>query len=1625
MSHCKACDEPLVLRVGEDDEDVNDIEAGEETVPDDLQLPCGCHFHWQCFLDESSSVAVSLKCPSCDQYLPRNEAGPSTTNQFLHTTSGASILTRYTNEGGTEENLDILPSVTEEAYLQNNPEARPARALHVMCSEGDVGGIVVLLHDAGGEGADVGALIRYQDPLANMKSGLHLAIESGQEEVAWLLLWLSSTVPDEVFPQPAVQAAQSMGVGRLNVGVDADIRSLKDTCALATIRIEQRGLLARLRPLSLTRPVPTRSRRPGPTLVCMLNMASGTPSKPAEKSILTSAVESINPWASSRTQTPTPNEKAQEAPKEASAGKSDDPGDHSSNHLYGQSFRSYPPDCPPLNVQWFHAVDVPKRKPKLLQGQPNTKPPAKPILQPKKFSAFSASDSKAIENGYQNLLEAAEASGGISAQKLSRKRPRTAGNGNQSNTTLGSDENTSGTGTRVPVNEDFLFDVDIEKRELAPVYWLGPIYEVRRGTWFFQEGSNLRPCEENLASQLEEGYLKIKPWLNPVRARSQSSAAKDITPKASRDNLKADAVPPSPTTAQPQSHRLFGTYLNSAVTYQDANVAWLSSDGMLSWVTSTMYERFAGGGYMSGVKLVRGYVEATDGKSKEEKASTGPAEESAELDERQKKLLKRRSAPPSTKVSGAEQSFKTPSTSTAAQTRQARLQRQLSSLMENKGRNKAETEEEVRMRQEQEIQDDYNTEAGETQGREIEHLVLVTHGIGQLLGLRMENVNFVHDVNVLRKTLKSVYAESADLKTLNSEPPTGHGNCRVQVLPVCWRHLVNFPKQRGKKDEQDIGDVEEEEASYPSLEDITIEGVAFARSLISDLALDVLLYQSSYREEISRIVLSECNRIIRLFRQRNPDFKGKIHIMGHSLGSAIFFDLLCRQREDDTHQSTLRMWPSQGRQAARARDRDMMFDFDVEDFYCLGSPVGLFQMVKGRTIAARHSPHALPSESPLNLDMTEDPFFTGPMGSSGDTISPITGLPASISSPKVAQLFNIFHPSDPISYRLEPLISPAMASLKPQLLPYTKKGIFSNVAPQGLTEIGVMVGQSVSGLWSSLSAGITNNLLNRTRALTNEEMSRMTDSADAAGTERSAGAGTNIIAGDVIADASKLESKTKERRKKLVESSTAGGSASNNGKDPTLIDDELETLFSRFQKTRTGLSQETQLDKPHEDEDKARKMRAEESKVRALNRNGRVDYSIQESVLDFNPINTIASHLGYWGDEDRPSQIRRMLEDDDMPVADSPEDEGTGAPRQSYNFAPGYHGVVYRADTPDWGAGPRHGNARGDDAEPREAGKQAPEGHAGRGVPCKLQAMRWGLIPFWTKRNPDYASMMKTINCRDDSLSSPGGMWASMKGRKRCIVIAQGFFEWLKVGSKEKVPHFVKRGDGHLMCFAGLWDCVQYEDSEEKVYTYTIITTDSNPQLKFLHDRMPVILNPGSEDLRTWLDPSRHEWSAELQSLLKPFQGQLDVYPVSKDVGKVGNNSPSFIIPVNSKENKANIANFFSNATPKKKAAPSTQAQSPSRVPTTDEVGAKIKTEETLDEEKKRETAPGAKHLGDAVKRKASAELDDGPPSKAANRASPEKPKTRSATKNESRGSSKAKSSDTPKITKFFAANSA
>ncbi|OAF60309.1 hypothetical protein VC83_03069 [Pseudogymnoascus destructans] len=280
----------------------------------------------------------------------------------------------------------------------------------------------------------------------------------------------------------------------------------------------------------------------------------------------------------------------------------------------------------------------------------------------------------------------------------------------------------------------------------------------------------------------------------------------------------------------------------------------------------------------------------------------------------------------------------------------------------------------------------------------------------------------------------------------------------------------------------------------------------------------------------------------------------------------------------------------------------------------------------------------------------------------------------------------------------------------------------------------------------------------------------------------------------------------------------------------------------------------------------------------------------------------------------RPSQVRTHLRTDlNMPVSSAPPDEGDDAPRRTYNFAPTYRGLVYRAAGHDGGkegekdggekdGGEKDGGEKdGGEKDGGEKGKQGvvEEGEGEKEVQYKLQTMKWGLIPSWTKRAPDFSASLKTINCRAESLMSTHGMWTSMKQRKRCVVLVEGFYEWLHRG-RDKIPHYVKRKDGGMLCLAGLWDRVKYEGGEA-VYTYTIVTRASSRQLSFLHDRMPVMLEPGGEEMWRWLDPKRG-WVDGVAGCLRGWEGEvegaLEVFEVDRGVGKVGNDSADFVVPV-------------------------------------------------------------------------------------------------------------------------------
>lgn len=481
--------------------------------------------------------------------------------------------------------------------------------------------------------------------------------------------------------------------------------------------------------------------------------------------------------------------------------------------------------------------------------------------------------------------------------------------------------------------------------------------------------------------------------------------------------------------------------------------------------------------------------------------------------------------------------------------------------------------------------------------------------------------------------MKAVYGSAPDLQALSGEPK----NCRVQVLPVCWRHLLDFPKQSLKQNrkELDLGDADDDfDDEYPSLQDITVEGVPAVRNLITDLAMDVLLYQSAYREHIASIVQKESNRVYQLFKQRTG-FSGKVSFCGHSLGSAILFDILCRQEEPS--KTRPRRVSSKTSREFNVEQKDLRLDFDVEKFFCVGSPIALFQMLKGRTIAARSTlgastfgAAAVPT-SPFDPDpMMNDPFDSSLKPPGAGAARDI--IPISTSSPKCNELFNIFHPTDPIAYRMEPLISTAMAQMKSQPLPYTKKGLF---AAPGIANVTARMGQQVMSSWYNLTSGVASSLINRSLGITGEEQALPQDKGKAAGGLTSAPASSqpNIQHLPIASD------------KKQQELANMAKSAPPTEQAPTLIDSEIETLYAGFQKRRrshasTEGGEEGSSAAPaanseyHLSQERARKLKREEMKVRALNSNGRVDYHIQEGMFDVSLLASIASHLSYWADED-------------------------------------------------------------------------------------------------------------------------------------------------------------------------------------------------------------------------------------------------------------------------------------------------------------------------------------------------------------------------------------------------------
>ena len=175
-------------------------------------------------------------------------------------------------------------------------------------------------------------------------------------------------------------------------------------------------------------------------------------------------------------------------------------------------------------------------------------------------------------------------------------------------------------------------------------------------------------------------------------------------------------------------------------------------------------------------------------------------------------------------------------------------------------------------------------------------------------------------------------------------------------------------------------------------------------------------------------------------------------------------------------------------------------------------------------------------------------------------------------------------------------------------------------------------------------------------------------------------------------------------------------------------------------------------------------------------------------------------------------------------------------------------------------------------------------------VDRRIEFFQWGLVPSWAK-DPSIGSRM--INARSETIAKKPSFRSAL-ARRRCLILADGFYEWKKMGGKNpSVPFYFKLKDSHPFAFAGLWEQWQ-PPSGDLLKSCTIVTCAANELVGTVHDRMPVILD--AVHSWQWLEKRAQE---DLLSMLRPYPADhMTAYPVGRNVNSPANDDLSLIQPV-------------------------------------------------------------------------------------------------------------------------------
>jgi len=287
-------------------------------------------------------------------------------------------------------------------------------------------------------------------------------------------------------------------------------------------------------------------------------------------------------------------------------------------------------------------------------------------------------------------------------------------------------------------------------------------------------------------------------------------------------------------------------------------------------------------------------------------------------------------------------------------------------------------------------------------------LIFVIHGIGQKLSESMESFHFTHAINAFRRSVNVELGNEAVQRVLRKDLGG------VMVLPINWRSKVSFDEGSLMKDAD-----KPEHGAHFSMKDITPSTIPAVRDFIEKVMLDIPYWMSIHKPRMIQAVISEANRVYRLWCKNNPEFhkEGRVHIIAHSLGSAMALEILSKQ---PTSLSKLNLHSK--------KVNTKCFDFQTTNLFFCGSPAGFFLYLEKGSLIPRRSQ----SKPGAEHGDEQDKAIVGDAGTFGCMA--------------VDNVYNIIHPEDPIAYQVNATVDPQYAaSLKKAQVPSATTGFFESI----------------------------------------------------------------------------------------------------------------------------------------------------------------------------------------------------------------------------------------------------------------------------------------------------------------------------------------------------------------------------------------------------------------------------------------------------------------------------------------------------------------------------------------------------------------------------------------------------